>query len=60
MIMAFAKRLLTDEGGQDLIEYALLATVVSLVAVTAVFNVGTGVNSLWGGVDSQMATVPTP
>ena len=58
--MTFAKRFLAQEEGQDLIEYALLAGLVSLVAVTAVFNVGTGVNGIWVNVDSQMASVPTP
>ena len=58
--MTFAQRLLVEEDGQDLIEYALLAGLVSLVAVTAVLNVGTGVNGIWVGVDNQMGAVPTP
>ena len=58
--MTFAKRLLAQEDGQDLIEYALLAGLVSLVSVAAVFNVGTGVNNIWVGVDNRMAAVPTP
>ena len=52
--------LTTDERGQDLIEYALLAGLISLVAVTAVLNVGSGVNGVWGGVDNSMAAVPAP
>ena len=35
------KRFLVDDGGQDLIEYALLAGLISLMAVTAILNVGT-------------------
>ena len=49
-----------DERGQDLIEYGLLAGLISLVAVTAVVNVGGGVNTVWGGVDTSMAAVPAP
>ena len=40
--------------GQDLIEYALLASFISLVAVVAIVNVGTGVNGVWGSVDTQV------
>ena len=52
--------LVRDTGGQDLIEYALLAGLISLMAVTAVVNVGGGVNNVWGGVDTQMQAVPSP
>ena len=52
--------LLDGAEGQDLIEYALLAGLVSLMAVTVVINVGGGVNGVWGGVDTQMQSVPTP
>lgn len=52
--------LVSDTDGQDLIEYALLAGLISLAAVTAVLNVGGGVNTVWGGVDTQMQAVPTP
>ena len=40
----FAIRLMSDDSGQDLIEYALLAGFISLVAVVAITNVGSGVN----------------
>ena len=36
------KNLIADESGQDLIEYALLAGFISLVAVGAITAVGTG------------------
>ena len=52
--------LFTGSDGQDLIEYALLAGLISLMAVTAVLNVGGGVNGVWGGVDTQMQAVPSP
>ena len=52
--------LVSDTGGQDLIEYALLAGLISLMAVTAVINVGGGVEVVWGGVDTQMQAVPAP
>lgn len=55
-------KLLADDGGQDLVEYALLTTVVGLSAVVA-FNLlqaaigfaygswETGVNNIWESPD---------
>lgn len=51
-------RLVRDEEGQDLIEYALLAGFISLVAVAAITSVGTGVNSVYNAVDSQVQAIP--
>ena len=52
ILKAFAVRLMTDDSGQDLIEYALLAGFISLVAVAAIINVGTGVNDVYDAIDS--------
>jgi len=54
-ILDFAR----DEGGQDLIEYALLAGFVSLVAVAAVTNVGQGVNTVYGNLETQVRDIPS-
>ena len=54
----FAIRLMRDESGQDLIEYALLAGFISLVAVVAITNVGSGVNTVYGNVNAQIALIP--
>ena len=51
---SFLNRLVRETEGQDLIEYALLASCISLVAVVAIINLGTGVNAVWGSVDTQM------
>ncbi len=51
-------RFVRDEQGQDLIEYALLAGFISLVAVVAITNVGTGVNAVYGNIDSQVQAIP--
>ena len=58
MMEVFAIRLMTDDSGQDLIEYALLAGFISLVAVAAIINVGTGVNSVYGAIEGQVAAIP--
>ena len=54
----FIHRLVQDDDGQDLIEYALLAGFISLVAVVAITSVGTGVNAVYGNVESQVAAIP--
>ncbi len=51
-------RLVHDDEGQDLIEYALLAGFISLVAVVAITNVGSGVNTVYGNVNAQIALIP--
>jgi pilus assembly protein Flp/PilA len=48
--------LVRDEQGQDLIEYALLAGFISLAVVTAVTNVGTALNTLFGKVETKIDT----
>jgi Flp pilus assembly pilin Flp len=47
-----------DDQGQDLIEYALLAGFISLVAVVAITNVGTGVNGVYNNIDTKVKTIP--
>jgi len=52
------KRFVREEAGQDLIEYALLAGFISLVAVVAITNVGTGVNKVYGNIETQVEKIP--
>ena len=49
-----------EDSGQDLIEYALLAGFISLVAVVAITQVGTGVNIVYGNINTQVAAIPSP
>ncbi len=51
-------RFVREEQGQDLIEYALLAGFISLVAVTMIRAVGTGVNNVYSGINSQVRAIP--
>jgi pilus assembly protein Flp/PilA len=43
-------RLLTEESGQDLIEYALIAALIAIVVIT-------GLNSLAGKINSQFTKI---
>ncbi len=47
-------RLVRDEDGQDLIEYALLATFVALVAIAGATLLGTALNNWYGQVASNV------
>ena len=47
-------RLVRDEQGQDLIEYALLATFVSLVAILGATALGTALNNWYSEVGDNV------
>jgi pilus assembly protein Flp/PilA len=52
----FFNRLVRDEQGQDLIEYALLATFVSLVAIGGATLLGTALNNWYSQVATNVNT----
>jgi Flp pilus assembly pilin Flp len=52
------RRFVLEEQGQDLIEYALLAGFISLIAVAAITQVGIGVNGVYGNINGQVALIP--
>lgn len=47
--------LATDESGQDLIEYALVAGLIGLGAVTAMSGLGTKITNAFGSVGNSLA-----
>ena len=55
--MHFINRLrsfVRDEEGQDLIEYALLVALISLVAVAAVTTAGSAVNNIFTSIAGSL------
>ena len=50
---------LREERGQDLIEYALLAAFISIVAIAFITNIGVVVNSWYQGYGNTIDTIPT-
>ena len=52
------RRFVLQDEGQDLIEYALLAGFISLIAVAAITSVGQGVNGVYGNINGQVALIP--
>lgn len=55
-LKTLALRLVRDEEGQDLIEYALLATFVSLVAIAGATLLGTALNSWYDSVENRVTS----
>jgi Flp pilus assembly pilin Flp len=55
-VSSFAGGRLSDEDGQGLIEYVLIAAIISVVAIAAIQLVGGNVSGMWDTVSS--ATTP--
>jgi pilus assembly protein Flp/PilA len=55
---ALFDRFVREEAGQDLIEYALLAGFISLVAVAAITAVGTGLKGVYNNINTQVNAIP--
>ncbi|MGI4854140.1 MAG: Flp family type IVb pilin [Janthinobacterium lividum] len=47
---------LNDESGQNLIEYALVAGLIGLAAVTAMTGLGNGIKTAFNTVSSQLTS----
>lgn len=52
----FVLRFINDTDGQDLIEYALLAALIALAAITAMTNLGGAINSKFDSVSTQLGS----
>jgi pilus assembly protein Flp/PilA len=47
-------KLLRNDSGQDLLEYALLVALIALVCVVAITSTGSGVNSIFQDISSEL------
>ena len=52
LIAAFVR----EQEGQDVVEYALLAAFISIVAATIFSNIGTDLKTIFGNVKTQADT----
>jgi len=50
---------LSDEGGQDLIEYTLLMAFVALASAGLFIGAGRSVSKIWNVANSQLANAAT-
>jgi len=53
--MMVLRRLWSDDEGQDLVEYALLVALVSIVSITILGNLGTQISTAFSETVSALA-----
>lgn len=51
------KRIVREEDGQDLIEYALIAGLIAVVCYVAIQATGTSVSTLWNAISTDVSAV---
>jgi pilus assembly protein Flp/PilA len=49
-------RFIKEEDGQDLIEYALLAALIAIAAVTVMTTLGGSINTIFSNVNGKLTT----
>jgi pilus assembly protein Flp/PilA len=50
----FFRRLLTDESGQDLIEYALIAALLAIICISGLNGLSSKINSEFTKIGSSL------
>ena len=50
------KKLVREEGGQDLAEYGIALAVIAVGAAAIAVAIGTDVNTLWGNAQTQITS----
>lgn len=55
-MLSRARAFLTDERGQDLVEYSLLLTIIGLVVIIYLTGVGTNIISILSKVGAHLNT----
>ena len=58
--MNIIKRFINDDQGADLIEYALLAGLISLAAVATLGIVGTSITGLFTSISNSLNAITIP
>lgn len=58
--METLKRFIHEDEGQNLVEYALLAGLVALVAITAITNIGTYIGNIYTAIATRLSTITVP
>lgn len=52
--MELMKRLIHDEKGQGLVEYALIVGLIALVAVAVIAASGTSIKNIWTKISTEL------
>jgi Flp pilus assembly pilin Flp len=56
IVKTLIARFVREEAGQDVVEYALLAAFISIVAATIFSNIGTDLSTIFTNVKTQTDT----
>ena len=56
MKLSVAKKLLREESGQDLIEYALVAAMIGLAAVASMSTLASNISNAFSAVGSKLSS----
>ena len=48
-------RFVTEDDGQDLVEYALLITFIALACIVGMQNLGTAINNKYNDISTSLA-----
>lgn len=54
--MQLLSKMWNDENGQDMVEYALITGLISVVAFVAIQSTGTSMSSIWTNVSSSISS----
>jgi Flp pilus assembly pilin Flp len=57
--MNLFKRFLSDEQGQDLIEYTLLMAFIALASAAIFVSAGGSISGIWGTASTQLVNAAT-
>jgi pilus assembly protein Flp/PilA len=52
--MKALKNFIVREEGQDLVEYALLAALLSIVSILALTSLGGAIEAIWGEIEAAL------
>jgi pilus assembly protein Flp/PilA len=58
LFLTSAARLRRDDRGQDLIEYALLAGFIALIAIAAIELLGGGIETVFNNLATKVQSIP--
>ena len=50
------RKMLRNDSGQDLLEYALLVALIALVAVAAITSTGTKASDIFNAISNKLVT----
>jgi pilus assembly protein Flp/PilA len=54
-LVAFMRRFIREDEGQDMVEYALILGLISIIAVAAVTATGLSIQTIWNNVSAAVA-----